>query len=190
MASNAAEAISRPYGRHERHADEPEPATVTYSRGLPSFGNPNQMPNPPRHYFPSIPASQRQRRAPSPSRQSPAEVNAEHRGKQQRQEAGWGSGSAAQQEQTEVDEIDEDVEMDVDNEGDPEGREGSQTDHEAAVKQDDGPVKKRSRTLTTAHQTAVLNALLAKVSPRVLVPALSNGIDHPAADSVPVHRNA
>ncbi|KAM0747712.1 hypothetical protein T439DRAFT_358933 [Meredithblackwellia eburnea MCA 4105] len=46
------------------------PRQAPYSRALPNYGNPNHFPNPPTHYFPSIPAAQRARmaqaRQPSP----------------------------------------------------------------------------------------------------------------------------
>jgi len=63
---------------------------------------------------------------------------------------------------------------------------------------DDGnqPAKKRSRTLTTPAQTAVLNALLAKVRPDALSPSLAvlrrrtDSLTHVHADSLSLDRDA
>ncbi|KAI5481867.1 homeobox protein OTX [Pseudohyphozyma bogoriensis] len=160
MSSRSTSApTARPYGRYPpAPEDEPEPAEVTYSRGLPSFGNPNQLRNPPSHYFPSVPASQRKlrrQRSPEPaSQQEPVRPSDSSPSNADQPPYDAPSDRA---DSGEPEDRDEDVEMDVDDDG-------VKDDAGAAVggKEEAGPAKKRSRTLTTAHQTAVLNALLAK----------------------------
>ncbi|SCZ91260.1 BZ3500_MvSof-1268-A1-R1_Chr1-2g01291 [Microbotryum saponariae] len=185
-------------------------------RSLPSFGSPNEFPNPPSHYFPSRPRAVRAKSPPTrsdaetvikprqprsaPLADGPTSVEASS-GPRKAGSASHGNGnpkangvvaghttSSARWERAGSatrDELDDGHAMDADGEGDDDSEsvadvggdrdddgvdegEGSSSHNAkrgasgAAGFEKDG-AKKRSRTLTSAHQTAVLNSLLAKV---------------------------
>lgn len=198
-------------------------------RRLPSFGSPNEFPNPPTHFFPSKPGAFAARRAAQQQAQAQA-INGtsaptnngrdHHTNGQAQYEAAprsstsslrsrdrvtWDAGSEFMRDEQsgahhrkgqgsdetvktlnaitsnnkrktspeQDDELDEDIDGDGDGgEGDGDGGDdtmdgattGDSPTQSGAGKEAGASSKKRSRTLTTAHQTAVLNALLAKVS--------------------------
>ncbi|KDE02634.1 hypothetical protein MVLG_06820 [Microbotryum lychnidis-dioicae p1A1 Lamole] len=217
---------SGPSGSSPGHAPHHHPASAASTsasctnkplaplRSLPSFGSPNEFPDPPSHYFPSRP---RAVRAKSPTR-SDAETMIEpcqprsaplaggptcveaSTGYRKAGSASYGSGNTTANgvvackttssdywERASLatrDELDDGHAMDTDGDGDDDGESvadaGGNRDDDGI---DDGEgssshnakrgasgvsgfekdgAKKRSRTLTSAHQTAVLNSLLAK----------------------------
>ncbi|SCV71315.1 BQ2448_2903 [Microbotryum intermedium] len=213
---------SRPGHAPHHHPSPAASTSASYAtkllpplRSLPSFGSPNEFPNPQSHYFPSRP---RAMRAKSPSTRSDAEIaiqprqprsaphaegrtnvdaSSDHRkaaSASHENENAKASGVVAGQEassdhwerasSTTRDELNDGHAMDTDGDGDDDGESvvdtGGDRDDDgmddgegmsspnatrgasgAAGSEKDG-AKKRSRTLTSAHQTAMLNSLLAK----------------------------
>lgn len=102
------------------------------SRQLPAYGNPNIFPNPPSHYFPS-----------PPNRRPPTISSTEY----------------ARGGDDDDDEMDEEVVQVAGGRDDDDGEAEERGEAEEDV-EEGGRARKRSRTITTAHQTAVLTALL------------------------------
>lgn len=160
-------------------------------RTLPTFGSPNEFPNPSSHYFPSKPGAYNKRdtRTRSPESEDdtaaagderarkaplgpfPSAVGAGGGARRRLDRTTWDAGSELMREEAE-----EQAKAaggaaaaagasggaDVDMDQDRDDDNDDNADAKSTASGKDTS-KKRSRTLTTAHQTAVLNALLAKV---------------------------
>lgn len=157
-----------------------EPARAPALRdesSLPLYGNPNHLTNPATHYFPSVTRDDRARMVQKRSHQAqlgrpshpdplahrdaalppiPTEYQQQQQqqpnqppAQRRRREPEW-NAAAELVRGDDRDDQNSDTEMELDHEP-------------TRGLEDQEPAKKRSRTLTTAHQTAVLTALLAKV---------------------------
>ncbi|ORY67953.1 hypothetical protein BCR35DRAFT_354773 [Leucosporidium creatinivorum] len=148
-------------------------------RSLPTFGSPNEYPNPPTHYFPSKAGAYNRRQRSSSLEEEGAQAGEERRapgpfpgaggGKMRRDDrTTWDAGSELMRVEREEGPAEEASppgdEMETDDKEETDATSVRSKDAESIKDSASGKdvAKKRSRTLTTAHQTAVLNALLAK----------------------------
>ncbi|KAK4705294.1 hypothetical protein P7C70_g906, partial [Phenoliferia sp. Uapishka_3] len=94
---------------------------------------------------------------PAPAQYSTRQGSPPPSQRRRREQQDWDGGEMQDSDDRDDDRQHSDTEMQMDQDD-----VGGLEDGSSVGARDDGPAKKRSRTLTTAHQTAVLNALLAK----------------------------